>query len=91
MTKLTKDHSVKLLNDVTVEDIESQKAKQPIYCEAHPKKEAAFYCETCQRFACNTCNGVTCKPHTCIEFSDADDKFIVQLNKILKPLQETEQ
>jgi hypothetical protein len=87
-TKLTRDHSVKLLSEVTTEDIQAHKAKQPVYCEAHSQKEVEFYCETCQRFACSTCNGVKCKQHNCLEFSDADDKFIAKINQALKPLQD---
>jgi hypothetical protein len=87
-TRLTKDHSVKPLSEVTTEDIQAHKAKQPVYCEAHSKKEVEFYCETCPRFACSTCNGVKCKQHNCLELSNADDKFIAEINQTLIPLQD---
>jgi hypothetical protein len=80
MTKLTKTHTVKLLREVTTEDIQAHKAKQVTYCEVHPKQEVAFYCdsETCQRFVCHLCTSVKCRSHTCLELSDANDKFITQ-------------
>jgi hypothetical protein len=87
-TKPTKDHSLKLLSEVTTDDIQAHKAKQPVYCETHPQKTVEFYCETCQRFGCSRCNSVKCKQHNCLELSDADDKFIAKINQALKPLQD---
>jgi hypothetical protein len=89
ITRFTKDHTVKLLSEVTTEDIQMHKTKQIVYCQVHPKQEVAFYCEseTCQRFVCGLCTGVKCKSHTCLELSDANDKFITEINKTLIPLQ----
>jgi hypothetical protein len=68
-TKFTKDHTVKLLSEVTTEDIQAHKAKQIEHCQVHPNQEVAFYCdsETCQRFVCVLCTGVKCKSHTCLD------------------------
>jgi hypothetical protein len=87
-TKLTKDHSIKLLSEITTEDIQAHKAKKPVYCETHSKKEVEFYCETCQHFACSTCTVVKCKQHNCLELSNADDKFSVDIIQTLIPLQD---
>jgi hypothetical protein len=88
ITRFTKDHTVKLLSEVTTDDIQTHKTKQIVYCTVHPKQEVAFYCEseTCQRFVCGLCIGVKCKSHTCLELPDANDKFITQINKTLIPL-----
>jgi hypothetical protein len=86
-TKLTQDHLVKLLTEVSTADIQAHKAKQPVYCEAHSQKAVKLSCETFQRFACSTCNEVKCKQHNCLELSDADDKFFAKLNKTSQLLQ----
>jgi hypothetical protein len=89
-TRFTRDHTVKLLSEVTTEDIQEHKTKQIVYCQVHPKQEVAFYCEseTCQRFVCGLCTGVKCKSHTCLELPDANDKFITEINQTLIPLQD---
>jgi hypothetical protein len=58
-----------------------------VYCKIHPNKKVKFYCETCQRFVCNTCPIVECKQHIFLDFSGADDKFKTQLSASLNPLQ----
>jgi hypothetical protein len=81
---------VKLLSEVTPEDIQAHKAKQTVFCEVHPRQEVAFYCfdETCQRFVCGLCTGVRCRSHRCLELLDADKEFITKLNESLVPIQE---
>jgi hypothetical protein len=89
-TRFTRDHTVKLLSEVTPEDIQAHKAEQTVFCEVHPRQEVAFYCfdETCQRFVCNVCTGVRCRSHRCLDLLDADKEFITKLNESLVPIQE---
>jgi hypothetical protein len=81
---------VKFLAEITTEDIQVHITMQPVYCVSHSKQEVTSCCESCQRFVCNTRNGVKCKAHHCLDFADADDKFIAEINSTLKPLQQIE-
>jgi hypothetical protein len=65
----------------------SSQCDNTVYCEIHSNKKVKFYCATCQRFACSTCTGVKCRQHTVLELPDANDKFRIELNASLTPLQ----
>jgi hypothetical protein len=60
ITQFTKDHTVKLLSEVTSEDIQAHKAKHIEHCVAQPNQEVAFYGdnETRQPCVCLMCNRV---------------------------------
>ncbi len=85
-TKQTKNHTVKPLSDVTMEDIQAHKAIKNTYCMIHKQQEVTLYCTNCEQVCCTTCSATKCKTHNCLDLQDADNGFIGQIKSVLELL-----
>ena len=54
-SKFTKNHKIKLKDDLTRVDIASSKKQTKSVCNHHPDQEITAYCVSCESLLCNTC------------------------------------
>ena len=82
LTKLTKNHTVKKLNDINQEDVDRHKVKLMSLCAKHDQ-EYVLYCNHCEELACTICFATSHSsyPCKCIELKAADTQFISLIKK----------
>ena len=82
-TKVTKDHQIKSIRDLSGEDIESHRKQVSSMCSFHKTQEVVVYCKECKDVACTVCCVTKHSKHDCTELGEADVNFIETIKKSL--------
>ena len=82
-TKVTKDHQIKSIRDLSGENIEHLRKPVSSMCSLHKTQEVIVYCKECKDVACTVCCVTKHLKHDCTELGEADTTFIKTIKKSL--------
>ena len=82
-TKFTSNHTLKLMKEVTRNDVEQHRKQMATKCANHSNQDVVVYCNNCKEIACTICCVTKHSKHDCIELSKADSEFIKEINDVL--------
>lgn len=81
--KVTRDHAVKPVRELSVEDIALHRNQTTSICNLHKEQKVVVYCKECRDVACTVCCVTKHSKHECIELELADVDFIGIIKKAL--------
>ena len=87
-TKVTKDHQIKLIRDLSREDILHHRKQISAMCTFHRTQEVIVYCKECKDVACTMCCVTKHSKYDCVELEEADATDATFIETIKKALYE---
>ena len=87
-SRTTKNHVVKMINEIDQSDIELHNRQKALLCNQHKDKTIEFYCTNCDKFSCHTCYVLFHTKHECISVEDADAKLCSQIDNSVGKVEE---